>query len=76
MRIKDMRLRSTIPTNKAVRLGRHRRERLFDRAKEDKNRRNSAGGKPNELGVTQGQNGEQGNTVVPRNSEPLGKLEH
>jgi hypothetical protein len=39
-------------------------------------KRARGGGQPNELGVTQGQNGEQGNTREPRNARPPGKLEH
>jgi hypothetical protein len=48
-----------------------------DGVKEERNRRRSQkGGQPNELGVTQGQNGEQGNTVDPRNARESGKIRH
>jgi len=48
-----------------------------ERAKEEANRRNATGGgQPNELGVTQGQNGEQGNTANPRNARESGKIRH
>ena len=72
-----MKSRSGVTTAKAQRISRRERQPSADRAKEEKNRRKAiAGGQPNELGVTQGQNGEQGNTVRPRNARPLGKLEH
>lgn len=48
-----------------------------DRANEEKNRqRSQRGGQPDELGVTQGQNGEQGNTVDPNNARESGKIRH
>lgn len=48
-----------------------------DMAKEERNRqRAKRGGQPNELGVTQGQNGEQGNTVHGRNAQESGKIRH
>lgn len=31
------------------------------------------GGQPNELGVTQGQNGEQGNSSQPQNNQKIGR---
>ena len=50
---------------------------LRDGANEERNRqRSKRGGSPNELGVTQGQNGEQGNTVNPRNAKESGKIRH
>ena len=43
----------------------------------EKNRNRAAGdGELNELGNTEGQNGEQGNTVKRRHSLPLGKPAH
>ena len=63
--------------NKAQRTARRQRQPAIDRRNEEKNRRQAAGGgQPNELGVIQGQNAEQGNTVEPRNAKPLGKLAH
>ena len=48
-----------------------------DAAKEERNRqRAQRGGQPDELGITQGQNGEQGNTVNPRNGKESGKIRH
>ena len=48
-----------------------------DRAKEDQNhQRAQKGGQPDELGVTQGQNGEQGNTVNRRNAKESGAIRH
>ena len=48
-----------------------------DQAKAEKNRQHSRGdGKPNELGVTQGQNGEQGNTVNPDKNAESGEIRH
>jgi hypothetical protein len=56
---------------------RRNRQRQTDRIQEERNRRKSTGGgQPNELGVTQGQNGEQGNTVDPRNVNYRGHLAH
>jgi hypothetical protein len=46
-------------------------------AREESNRqRAQKGGQPDELGVTQGQNGEQGNTMSPRNARESGKVRH
>jgi hypothetical protein len=48
-----------------------------DEARREQNRRRAiGGGKPNELGVTQGQNGEQGETVNPRDAYDRGKVRH
>ena len=48
-----------------------------DHSKEEENRqRAQGGGRPNEQGVTQGQNGEQGNTVDSRNAKESGKVRH
>ena len=53
------------------------RLRQQQRRKEEENRRRSVGGgEPNELGVTQGQNGEQGNTIREEQTRPPGKLSH
>jgi hypothetical protein len=64
-------------SNRRREQARRRGQPSVDRRKEEKNRRRSlGGGKPNEIGVTQGQNGEQGNTVEPRNARDRGKLAH
>jgi hypothetical protein len=56
---------------------RRKRQPKIDRKNEEKNRgRARAGGEPNELGITQGQNGEQGNTVNPRNAPKMPYVEH
>jgi hypothetical protein len=48
-----------------------------DETNREKNRRRAiGGGQPNELGVTQGQNAEQGNTVNPRMAYDRGKVRH
>lgn len=48
-----------------------------DMTKAEKNRQRAiGGGKPNELGVTQGQNGEQGETTNPRMAYNRGKVRH
>jgi hypothetical protein len=62
---------------KPDRIARRGRERVASRRKEEENRQKAiGGGQPNELGVTQGQNGEQGNTTEPRNATPLGRTAH
>ena len=43
---------------------------------ETNRQRSKRGGQPDELGVIQGQNGEQGNTVEPRNAKESGKIRH
>ena len=56
---------------------RRRIQPVRDRANEEQNRRRAiAGGQPNELGITQGQNAEQGNTVTRRNARESGKIRH
>jgi hypothetical protein len=49
-----------------------------DMHEEEMHRRRQAkgGGKPDQLGVTQGQNGEIGNTVDPRLARESGKIRH
>ncbi|HMJ91633.1 MAG TPA: hypothetical protein VK530_17560 [Candidatus Acidoferrum sp.] len=48
-----------------------------DNANEEKNRQRSiGGGQPNELGVIQGQSGEQGESVKPRVADSAGKSRH
>ena len=62
---------------KPQRVARRRQQRRVERKNEEQNRQRAiGGGQPNELGVLQGQNGEQGNTVEPRNAEPLGRSAH
>ena len=56
---------------------RRRTQPQRDRKREEANRRRAiAGGQPNELGVTQGQNAEQGNTVRRRNARESGDIRH
>ena len=48
-----------------------------DMANAERNRqRAQGGGQADELGVTQGQNGERGNTVNPRLARASGKIRH
>jgi hypothetical protein len=59
------------PITKQKREIRRDEKRVETNAEEERNRqRSKTGGKPNELGVVQGQNGEQGNTTDPRLTEP------
>lgn len=59
------------------RTARRERQRIVDRHNEERNRqRAKRGGQPNELGVLQGQSGEQGATIHPHRARPLGKLSH
>ena len=45
--------------------------------REEANRqRAKRGGQPDELGVTQGQNAEQGNTIHPENARESGPVRH
>ncbi len=67
-----MKRSSSAPELKPKRMARRRRERAASQRKEEKNRRRAiGGGQPNELGVIQGQNAEQGNTINPRQAEPV-----
>lgn len=60
------------PVTKPKRTARRQREREIEQREEEQNRQKSqGGGQPNELGVIQGQNGEQGNTIDPRNAQPI-----
>jgi len=69
-----MEYRHKHPVTKRQRALRNESQRQASQARETKNRRNAlAGGKPNELGVTQGQNGEQGNSVNPVLNQPLSR---
>lgn len=62
------------PVTKAKRARRRNRQRRLEQSQEEQNRQRAVGGgQPNELGVTQGQNGEQGETLNPRNAQPIGK---
>ena len=48
-----------------------------DMVKEERNRQRArGGGQPDELGITQGQNGERGNTTNPRMARESGKIRH
>ena len=72
-----MKTRNTLASGNSQNASRRKRQQSIDRSNEQKNRRHSiGGGQANSQGITQGQNGEQGNTVEPRNAQPLGKLEH
>jgi len=45
--------------------------------KEERQRqRAKGGGQPDELGITQGQNGERGNTIAPQTAPARGKIRH
>ena len=62
---------------KPQRTARRQRQRVTDRTKEEQNRRRATGGgQPNELGVLQGQNAEQGNTTEPRNARSADRPAH
>lgn len=61
------------PKEKARRATQPPRE--ADKAEQNRQRA-QRGGQPDELGITQGQNGEQGNTVQPRNARESGKIRH
>ena len=63
------------PVTKPQRATRRRSQRGELNKREESNRRKSLGGgrRPNELGITQGQNGEQGNSTDPRNTVPFAK---
>jgi hypothetical protein len=72
-----MKSSETEQTGKTKREVRRKLQRREGREGEEKNRQHAAeGGHPNELGVIQGQNAEQGNTVDPQNARPLGKPSH
>jgi hypothetical protein len=58
-------------------MARRRKQRQVLNKKEEQNRRRAMkGGQPNELGIIQGQNAEQGNAVDPRDSKPIGRTAH
>jgi hypothetical protein len=57
-------------TRRAVQSGREMKEA------EQNRQRARRGGQPDELGITQGQNGEQGNTVAPRNAQGRTPVRH
>ena len=65
-------------TNNSAKEKRRRAEQPGrDRQKEETDhQRAQRGGEPNELGITQGQNGEQGNTVNPSNAQESGEVRH
>ncbi len=65
------------PVIKKQRSARRKRQRVSEnKASEGNRRRSMRGGQANELGITQGENGEQGNTVDPRQSKPIGRAGH
>ncbi|EEF62563.1 hypothetical protein Cflav_PD5198 [Pedosphaera parvula Ellin514] len=66
-----------ISNHREERIKRRRSQRRMDRINEEKNRQKAmGGGQPNELGVTQGQNGEQGNTIGPASLPRYPKASH
>lgn len=53
------------------------RQPAVDQAREEQNRQKAQrGGQPNEQGITQGQNAEQGNTINPRDTQESGEIRH
>jgi len=75
--IKLMKYGHGTTSNRRQERGRRVLQPAADQRKEEQNRRRAVGGgEPNEMGVTQGQNGEQGNSVEPRNVNYRGKLAH
>ena len=62
------------PVTTEQRRSRRAQERRTTNTKEEENRKRAVGGgQPNELGVTQGQNGEQGNSTDPRLNKDTGR---
>ncbi len=69
-----MEYRNRAPVTKPERTKRRRSQRPAGRQRQEQNRRKSMhGGQTNELGVTQGQNGEQGNSPLPQNNARFGQ---
>jgi hypothetical protein len=69
-----MEYRQGEPVTKPKRAVRRRLARVRSKQEQEANhQRAQSGGRENELGVTQGQNAEQGNTSDPRYSQPIGK---
>ncbi len=65
------------PVTRERRRQRRTHERHKTNTKEEMNRKKAvAGGQPNELGVTQGQNGEQGNSPNPQLNKDIGRSAH
>jgi hypothetical protein len=71
-----MEYRGSKPTTKGARIARRKHQQAIEPIREERNRQKARTGQVNEQGVTQGQNGEQGNTVRGENRKALGKLEH
>jgi hypothetical protein len=73
-----MRNTQAVSNDRKKRTERRHQQPRADRANEEKNRRRATGGgqQPDELGITQGQNGELGNTVTPRNAQHYGDVAH
>lgn|GEM_PF-4250873 len=73
-----MKPRSGETHSKIARRTRRRHAAPAINSRSEQNRRDKAvaGGKPDNNGVTQGQNAEQGNTTRHQNAEPLGKPSH
>lgn len=65
------------PVTKKRRQTRRAVERIRQNQKEETNRQRSrTGGQPNELSITQGQNGEQGNALDEHQSRNIGRTSH
>ncbi len=73
-----MQYRNRAPVTKNQRSSRRKRQRVSENQALENNRRRRSigGGQPNELGVVQGQNGEQGNSVDPRQAKEIGRSAH
>ncbi len=70
-----MQYRNRSPVTKRQRTKRraHRRADENRALEQNRRQRSTGGGQPNELGITQGQNGEQGNTFDPRQARSIGR---
>ncbi len=72
-----MQYRNRSPVTKRQRSQRRARQRSSEnKALEQNRQRSKRGGQPNELGIVQGQNGEQGNTFDPRQAKHIGRTSH
>jgi hypothetical protein len=66
-----------LESTKGARVARRKKQRGVLRMKEEQNRRRAMkGGQPNELGILQGQNAEQGPPVNPRQAKRIGRSAH
>ena len=72
-----MQYRNRAPVTKGQRSTRRKRQRASENKALEQNRhRSMGGGQPNELGVLEGQNGEQGNTFDPNQAKSIGRSAH